>query len=647
MHPEPPLPQTRQMGMLTQFGPWVTSGILHAGLLLVLAVCMIPMEAAGVMFATVFSRGEQFGPDDLNRDTPLALPLLDVSDKAQQGQQSSQLNTAASELLESPAQSLLESRVIETFDNMDAQGVAAGSTGHDVETKHAVSIEGAVDRITGQIQGQLQDSDLLVVWLLDSSQSLVDDRQRIAQRLEPFFRELAAGRDGGKFRLLNAVVSFGSGMRERVPPTDFGPEVIEAVKHLHVDESGRELVFTAITRCVTKYRQSSRKTHLMLIVWTDETGDDADKLESTIRVCRGQGVSVSVVGPSSVLGAETGLHAYRDPQSNAVYQLPIRRGPDTAVPERLSLGYWFPTRPPLWSANAVRVAVSGPSSGLPSWYGDRDLQGMVSGLSPYALTRLARETGGTYTIFDRPEDRGPFDMELMRKYLPEYVTEAEYREQIARHPLRRAIQAAVKLTASTELRHPKLALFGRYSKVPPYRFERFYFTPQAFRKKVKSSRRLLTRDADRMTRVVDRALAELSRDGNLLEGLDADYEQEMSPRWRAWYDLTRGRLLATSVRLEEYRLACELLVDPEFFQDNSNHLIFTASRTMRSAPEFRARGDQALMLLRRCVSEHPGTPWAYLAQREMDYALGIGFQQTALTPIGPRGNGRAPTLPKF
>lgn len=640
------LPQDRCSTRLTHIGPWVTSAMLHAAVLMILAACIIPMEAAGVMFATVFDQGDQLGSDAFDLEAPLSMPLLDAVPDAPPGQKSLDLNTAAIDLLQSPADSLLASRVSATFDKLDGRHPASTTAGQDAQVDHAASIAGAVDRITGQIQGQLQDSDLLVVWLLDASHSLVDDRQRVADRLEPFFVSLGAGRDGKKHQLLNAVVSFGADMREWVAPTEFSPEIVEAVKELPVDASGEEQVFTAITRCVMKYRRNSSKTHIMLVVWTDETGDDGHKLESTIRLCRKQGVSVSVVGPSSVLGAEIGLHAYRDPKSKITYQLPIRRGPDTAVPERLHLGYWFATSPPRWSAKVEGDRI-GRSFGLPSWYGDRDLQGLVSGLSPYALTRLARETGGGYTIFDRPQDRGPFDMELMSKYLPDYVSESEYRAAIASHPLRRAVQAAVAVTARTELRHPKLTLFGRYSKVPPYRFERFYFTPAAFRQKVKSSQHLLKRDADRMSGVVDRALAAVSRDGELLEGLDAAYANETSPRWKAWYDLTRGRLLATSVRLEEYRLGCDELVRRGFLRKNSNHVLFNASRNLKSGPDYRSRADQARMLLQRCISEHPDTPWAYLAQRELAHPLGIALHQTTLQPIGPRRNVRSPTLPNF
>ena len=642
------LTPNRSATRVTQFGPWLMSAMLHAAVLMILAACIIPMKVAGVMFATVFNPGEHLGADAVDIESPLDMALLDDQGDTPNDQKSQNFNTAVNELLLSPADSRLASRVSATFDSLTQQQSASSIAGQKTQVDHAASIAGAVDRITGQIRGQLQDSDLLVVWLLDASNSLVDDRQRVADRLEPFFHNLAQGRDGRKHQLLNAVVSFGAEMTEWVAPTEFSQEIVQAVKDLPVDQSGEEQVFGAITRCVTKYRRRSSKTHIMLVVWTDETGDDDHKLESTIQLCRKHSVSVSVVGPSSVLGAETGLHAYRDPKSKRIYQLPIRRGPDTAVPERLHLGYWFQTPPPRWMAKTERnpMPMAQPT-GLPSWYGDRDLQGLVSGLSPYALTRLARETGGGYTIFDRPQDRGPFDMQLMRKYLPDYVSESEYRAAIANHPLRRAVLAAVAVTGSTELRHPKLALFGRYSKVPPYLFERFYFTPEAFRQKVKSNQRVLKRDAVRKSGVIDRALAAVSRDGQLLEGLDAAYANETSPRWKAWYDLTRGRLLATSVRLEEYRLSCDELTREDFWREDSNHLLFKASRNLRSGAEFRSRADQARMLLQRCVSEHPDTPWAYLAQRELAYPLGINLFQTKLHPTGFQRNVRPPSLPNF
>lgn len=500
------------------------------------------------------------------------------------------------------------------------------------------TIEGAVDRVTGDIEAKLQKGDTLVVWLLDSSHSLVDDRRRVAERLGPFYDGLIDGRSPSGHQLRSAVVSYGAGMRQRVPPTNFGERIVSAVEDLPIDRSGNEKVFDAVAKCAVNYRQAWPDQQVMIVIWTDESGDDTTNLEQTITVCRERRVTVSVVGPSSVLGADTGLHSYTEPKSQSVYQLPVRRGPDTAMPERIELGYWFATR---------MGGRGGRRGGTPSWVGGQELVGILSGFSPYALTRLTMQTGGNYTIFDRAEDRAPFDPSVMERYQPSYASRDEYEQEIKSNPLRRAVMNAVAETRGKKLDEPPTMLFIKRTGERPFDFMRYYYPPDQFRAKLRSSRGRLRGQAIRSSKIVEQALRHLSEDETLQTGLDNLYKYEQSPRWRAWYDLTRGRLLATSVRLEEYRLAVDALVKPGGLASTTNHVILVSSPQKRASDKYRHRGEEAETLLRRCAAENQGTPWEILAERELEYALGVEAREMALThqPGGPAP--RAPALPRF
>ena len=366
-----------------------------------------------------------------------------------------------------------------------------------------------------------------------------------------------------------------------------------------------------------------------------------EKLEDVIEQCRSQGVEVHCVGPSAVLGANTGFHAYTDEKTDQEYLLPVTRGPDSATEERLRLDYWFLTRPP--AQIMVRRGFR-----LPAWYGGPNLVGISSPFSPYALTRLALETGGTYTILDDPKDRPPFDLDRMEAYLPNYRSADDYAANVAAHPLRRAVLQSVRSTRGrTELVIPPLLLFGTRSELPPYRFEAPYLSPSDFSRKLRTERASLIRLAERTGRLVDQALEHVSLAGDIDQGMEELRGQEDSPRWRAWYDLTRGRLLAAHVRLEEYRLTCETLADRDAINRTTNFLLFQPTRTMKSGPEFQRRAQEARQLLSRCVREHSGTPWSYLAQRELDYAWGITIQQHALQATGAVPSRQQPRLPNF
>ena len=514
------------------------------------------------------------------------------------------------------------------------------ATGAEGLLHEAEGLEGAVDGVTAGINGELAEGDVLVVWLLDASISLLDDRQRVADRLEPFYREIAGRARGEGHRLMSAVVSFGAGYEELVPPTEVrrAGRVITAVRDLALDPTGQENVFTAVEEVVLKYRKKASGA-LVVIVWTDESGDDIQRLEQTIAVCRQEEAVVSVVGPTAVFGREEGAHLYRHPQVGNVY-LPVKKGPDTPLPERLRLPYWYATAPRAGPQDQPQRLAS-----LPPWMrdGGMPLETLASGFGPYALTRLARETGGTFTILDRPGDRGPFRLEDMRPYVPEYGPAEDYILIAGEKPLRRAVLAAVRHTFAHEnLGQPPMLLFGNYRQ------------PGAFRNDLKRTLPDIDREVERIAGVVEAALAEFGPDG-----MEAYFVAEYSPRWRAWHDLTRGRLLAMSVRLAEYRRVCALLRTRGFLEEETNSVLLVHYPELRGGEVAIARAREAERLLKRCVAEHPGTPWVYLAERELEHALGIAIRQAALPmpppptiifgplPTGGGGGGKPITMPNL
>lgn len=599
--------------------PVLISTLLHLALIAVLSLWLAPaIRRAGIWLDTPTALPGDLAIDDtaVRIEHPIDVPdLAFVSDLPT----FEPLNTRLRDVLP-PAEDAQEPA---------EQPVGSGSL------KQAATVESAVDGITQSIQSALQHGDLTVVWLLDASFSLVDDRQRIATRLESFL----ADTPGAPGHLANTVVSFGKRSRERVGTTESRDQVVRTIKNLPIDPTGTENVFGAVAHCVSKYRSDSRQ--LILVVWTDESGDDAEKLESVIELCRSKQVAVHVVGPTAVLGSSMGLDPYTNEENGGQFLLEVTRGPDTAIEERLRLDYWFLTRPP------TQFIVRGGFK-LPVWYGGPNLLGISSPFSPFALTRLAIETGGTFTILDNPDDRPPFTLEQMEKYLPDYSSAEDYAAKIAEHPLRVAVLEAVRATrGSTQLEIPPLLLFGTRTELPPYRVEAPYLKPSEFARKLRSARAGLIRQAERTGRLVDQALEHVSRDGDIDKGLEALRAQEDSPRWLAWYDLTRGRLLAANVRLEEYRLTCETLADRDILQSSTNFLLFQATRKMKSGPDYQRRAQEAQQLLTRCAREHAGTPWAYLARRELDYAWGITIQQHALEPTGMVPSRQQPSLPNF
>ncbi len=531
------------------------------------------------------------------------------------------------------------------------------------------STQAATAVLAQDVTERLQQRDVLVVWLVDASHSVVDNRAQLLAGFESFFLRVNQ-RAGDPHRLRNAVVSYGSAGKEQVAPTESHDQVLAAIRGLTADDSGTENTFAAIEKFAIAYRADWPDLDLLLVVWTDESGNDAQRLEQTIEVCREIDVAVSVVGPVAVLGGGMAAESFVDSVSGETLRLPVNRGPDSAAPERIELGYWFLTQDPRsmpqaergfrltglpsWFASTNRAfgdhqCIAATEVALPAWYGGDDLTGLVSGFGPYALTRLAAQTTGVYVMLADAIHRGPFQNAALQDYRPDYRAVDVVSRDVESKPLRRAVVEAVRIAHGKKLGPPPTMLFGKRSEKPPFGFMRSYLTPRAFVTKLKAVRPRLKTQASRTLDAVEQTLAAVSQPGTLDVGLEAEYEQETSRRWRAWYDLTRGRLLATSVRLAEYRKTCDTMVEPGSIKPKTNFAVFAPSLQLRSSSKYRFRAEEAERLLLRCVRENPNTPWALLAQRELDFALGMEVRQftTSLVYMKPGSEKRVPTPPKL
>ena len=244
---------------------------------------------------------------------------------------------------------------------------------------------GAIDRITHEIMTSVEQQPTLVVWLFDQSGSLRDERERILDRFHGIYDELgiieASNNPAFKKQidkpLLTAVVGFGAAPRMLTDdPTDEIDKIIAAVEAIEDDDSGQENVFQAISRCADKFRTYRRAKHgsrnVMLVVFTDEAGDDVARLDATVETCRKLAMPVYVVGRPAPFGRKSAYVKWIDPDPQFDQRpqwVPVSLGPETLMPERLRL----------------RFLGEGNNEAL-----------LDSGYGPYALTRLCAETGGIY-----------------------------------------------------------------------------------------------------------------------------------------------------------------------------------------------------------------------------------------------------------
>jgi hypothetical protein len=476
----------------------------------------------------------------------------------------------------------------------------------------------ATNGILNGIRRELSQGPVQIVWLMDASISMNVDRVEVAQRLYPFYQEMAKRDPKTSFALLSSVVRFGARPEEILRPNRNFERITEAVAAQQDDPSGLENVMTAVRYCLNLY--AGWKGTLIIVVWTDESGDDTAMLEETLRHCREREAIVHVVGPNASFGSERGTHQWVDSNSGLSFLLPVKRGPETSLPERLMLPFWFSGDFPPAMMGGALVA-----SGLP-WYGGPMRDRVLSGFGPYALTRLALETGGTFTILNRPGDRTVGSFESMKPYIPDYSAAVDFYSEVKSSALRKTVVDASLIVWQAPSMDPPPTTF-LFSRQNFYPFVPLigYTPPELFRSQFRKELEAVLKGASAQQAIVEQALALYEQDD-----LEPLYDDETSPRWKAWYDLNYGRLLAQSVRLREYQLRCAAILSEGGLQKETNLVKFRPASTYLGGRVSEGRAVFAQRLLERCQVNNPDTPWSLLAGWELQHDLGVVADQIVI-----------------
>ena len=348
----------------------------------------------------------------------------------------------------------------------------------------------------------------------------------------------------------------------------------------------------------------------MMIIVTDEVGDDDERLEDAIHTANSVKLPVYVLGSPALFGRVDGRMNYTDPITKQTYfNLAVRQGPESVALEGIQLGFWY----------------DGPQYDF-----------MDAGFGPYALSRLAGATGGIYFVTRMGGNRLPFDPAGMREYKPDWMSKDQYISAINKHPVRLAVMRASLITQQRKLPgQPGLSF------------------PAADGPEFKD---VMGRNQEVVAQIqllVDEALGVTGAGSNEATIISTvkKRDHETSRRWQAHYDLIRGRLLAMHVRCAEYNVACAKMKKdaPKFSKPESNAWrlvpdteIHLKDRDLSNAV---AQATEAKALLERVVQDHPGTPWALLARRELKDPFGFRWVEVTVPPRPKRNEN--PGAPKM
>jgi hypothetical protein len=230
----------------------------------------------------------------------------------------------------------------------------------------------------------------------------------------------------------------------------------------------------------------------------------------------------------------------------------------------------------------------------------------------------------------------------MKEYFPDYGNAVEIMRQVRESPFRSAIMKAVEATyRPINLAPPRMSFPMVRLEIYPFTEYQPYMPPPAFRQQLTANIAEQVALVGTSAKLVEESLRYFGE-----EDWESSYAAEPSARWRAWYDLTHGRLLAMSIRHQEYLATCKLLMMPGNLSAETNAIQFGPGEELLSGnAELSKRREKAKELLTRCVTSNPGTPWALLADWELQQPMGVFASQEVIPPPPPPRIVVGPPLP--
>ena len=624
---------------------------IHAVLLGALATIYydVLQEEPRIVLETIFDQErvqEEFS-QELEYDTEIAETLnivaggvVSTSVGAAQGPTISKAKIETSEALQEPELHVNAGDI--TMPGEELLGVDLGEG--EITGEVGAVVEGygaALSRMTQELLRLMREQPVHVVWLFDESQSMKDDQLEIQQKFHKIYEELGlAQKQDEKLRsrkevLLTSIISFGEGMHDLTSePTSDLETIRKAIEKIPIDESGLEQMCQSIAAIIDKYwrRDSRQDRRLVIVMISDESGDDGQYVEETLDKAKKFNVPIYILGRESVFGYPYARHRWKDPKYGLTHWLRINRGPETAFPEQLQ-----------WDGLHARWDV------------------FSAGFGPYEQVRLSKETGGIFFLLPGEEEelvgagaheQRRFHFLDMKEYEPDLIPRRVYATERDRSEFRKTIWDVIARLNPNE--YPGIPSHDSQLNIREHRY------PLPVRE--------FKEDAAAQVVKAARAMELLTTAIGMLEKIKPLREQEASQRWRANYDLILAQCIAFRVRLFQYLLAMDNHANnmPPLKKKNTTHWdvrrtpkvilpneaqferIKTAFKLKLTREEYlkhvKAEEDRATAMYEEVVQNHPGTPWAQRAQHELRHGYGMHFAEAFWDPNYDRPDLK---LPKF
>ncbi len=459
-------------------------------------------------------------------------------------------------------------------------------------------IQPEVTRLLQQIDQSRQEGPTVVAWIMDSSKSAANMVDGVRLQVQYYYDELAVEREKlvmeesaeiEHHHLFTSVYTFGESTECLLTKSGDLTEAKEALASVAVDNSGVENSFAALKEAFEEVREM-RVEHgfeVFLVVVTDEAGDDQQLAEDLRPELVKTAIPLYVVGVNAPFGKQAILPQHVEAGANGQDQRQfINQGPETRDLEQLFLAY--------------------PAAGL-------SMDTVDSGYGPFAWELLCRSSGGVFlglkapgytsAMLSKPGGRpvaliGSYGSARMAKYAPDYVSRAKYDEMVQANGAIQALLDVAQLDDIPTLINYQVDFDGA--------------------------------DVTRLNQALSQAQLGaaqiepgLEAAYNILAKGEADRGNLIKPRWQAGFDLAMGRILAAKSRVEGYNaMLAALKRGKSFANEGSTRWVLTPAEETEAGSAVKKIGERAVEYLKRVQAEHEGTPWAQMAEMELQVPVG-------------------------
>ncbi|HLW64093.1 MAG TPA: hypothetical protein VKS79_02160 [Gemmataceae bacterium] len=202
---------------------------------------------------------------------------------------------------------------------------------------------------------------------------------------------------------------------------------------------------------------------------------------------------------------------------------------------------------------------------------------------------------------------------MPKEYQPDRISNDEVRQKPEKFPFRAAVLAAVDLLRKHAEESPPATEF-----IAPLPKDR-----PALLKRIVDSQKPLARQMEELKEAQER-----------LEALENQRKREPSKRWQAHYDFILAHVQLRYAYLFEYSL---LLGDfrkdnlPELdAKQNQNGWRLVPSEKLAGPTDLKDTVKSAHKLLSKVAKDHPDTPWATLADRDLGTPVGLQWEAAVI-----------------